>query len=46
MTNIVDNPLYIVRDASGTLYLASTAVLGWTQAEMQQGFTPLDTSLW
>jgi hypothetical protein len=46
VTNIVDDPMYLVRDASGTLYLASTAVLGFTQAEMQQAFTPLDTSLW
>lgn len=44
--NIVDNQMYLVRDAHGTLYLASTAVQGLTQAEMVQGFTPLDTSLW
>lgn len=44
--NIIDNSISLVRDAKGTFYLVDTAVQGLTQAEMLQGFTPLDTSLW
>lgn len=44
--NIVDDPMYLVRGASGALYLSSTAILGFTQAENVQAFTMLDTSLW
>jgi hypothetical protein len=44
--NITDDPLYIVRGANGNLYLSSTAILGFTQAESVQAFTMLDTALW
>lgn len=43
--NIVDDPMYLVRGANGSLYLSSTAILGFTQAENVQAFTMLDTSL-
>lgn len=43
--NIVDDPMSLARGANGTLYLTSTAILGFTQAENVQAFTMLDTSL-
>jgi hypothetical protein len=44
--NIAEDPMYIVRGSNGNLYLASTADLGFTQEELVQAFTMLDTSLW
>jgi hypothetical protein len=44
--NIAEEPMYIVRGTDGNVYLASIAILGFTQAEIVQAFTMLDTSLW